>query len=956
MPKTLDLKSTVNLPRTSFSMKANLPQNEPRWLAKWEQEDLYGSIRRARHSSPMFTLHDGPPYANGRIHLGTALNKILKDLIVKSKNMAGFNAPYVPGWDCHGLPIEHNVDKELGPRKAEMSTVEVRQACRRYADKFLNLQRQDFKRLGIFGEWQHPYSTMSPEYEAYTAEAFLKFLDQGYVYRGLKPVYWCIRDRTALAEAEVEYENHRSPSIYVRYRMTSDPAQLDPALAGRTVFVIIWTTTPWTLPASMAVAFHPDFEYVAVESSDGTEVYILEARRLEPTLADTGLQVKGVLARFPGRKLERTEFRHPFLQRKVVGVLADYVTAEDGTGAVHTAPGHGREDFETGVRYGIEIYNPVGERGEFTEGLPEYRGKTVFQANEAIIELVRAHGALVGPPHALDHSYPHCWRCHQPVIFRTSNQWFIGMDYAELRRRTLDEIKKVQWSPEWGEGRMGNMVASRPDWCVSRQRAWGVPITVFYCEPCGRPLMDANAARPAIELFRREGADAWFAHPVEDLIAPGTTCPSCGSAQFRKETDILDVWFDSGSSHYAVLGRRPDLPWPANVYIEGGDQHRGWFQSSLLIGMITNGAAPYREVLTVGWTLDPQGRAMSKSLGNGIDPNDVIRTHGAEILRLWVASVDFREDVVLSEQILERLSEAYRKLRNTFRYCLGNLYDFDPARDAVHADSLEEIDAWALQRTAEVLAEVEAAYQGYAFHRVYRTLYDFATVDLSAFYFDILKDRLYTAPAASVRRRAAQWTLYRIADILARALAPILTFTADEVWSHLPGTPGREWSVHCSTFASADEVGRGVPAKYDGRLYNWPRLIVIRNEVLKALEAARQEKLIGGGLEAKVRLRADPATTRLLEQYRDFLPFLFIVSQVDLESAPEVPSDGASGAATAASSDVGTAQSLTVLVEKASGAKCARCWNYSKHVGEDADYPEVCERCSAALREIETIA
>jgi isoleucyl-tRNA synthetase len=955
MPKALDLKSTVNLPRTSFSMKANLPHNEPRWLAKWEQEDLYGAIRQARRTAPIFTLHDGPPYANGRIHLGTALNKILKDLIVKSKNMAGFNAPYLPGWDCHGLPIEHNVDKELGARKAHMSMVEVRQACRRYADKFLDLQRQDFKRLGIFGEWEHPYSTMSPEYEAFTAEAFLKFLDQGYVYRGLKPVYWCIRDRTALAEAEVEYENHRSPSIYVRYRMTSDPAELDPALSGRTVFVIIWTTTPWTLPASMAVAFHPDFEYVALESADGTEVYILESRRLGPTLEDTGLQTKGVLARFPGTKLERTEFQHPFLDRKVLGVLADYVTAEDGTGAVHTAPGHGREDFDTGARYGIEIYNPVGDRGEFIEGLPEYRGKTVFEANEAIVDLVRARGALVGPPHALDHSYPHCWRCHQPVIFRTSNQWFIRMDHSDLRQRTLDEIKKVDWSPEWGEGRIGNMVASRPDWCVSRQRAWGVPITVFYCEPCGRPLMDANAARPATELFRKEGADAWFSHPVEDLITPGTTCSCCGGAQFRKETDILDVWFDSGSSHYAVLGRRPDLRWPADVYIEGGDQHRGWFQSSLLIGMITHGHAPYREVLTVGWTLDPQGRAMSKSLGNGIDPNDVIRTHGAEILRLWVASVDFREDVVLSEQILERLSEAYRKLRNTFRYCLGNLYDFDPVRDAAYSECLEEIDAWALQRTADVLAEVEAAYKDHAFHRVYRALYDFAAVDLSAFYFDILKDRLYTAPAASARRRAAQWTLYRIADALARALAPILTFTAEEVWSYLPGNSGGERSVHCSNFCFPDEVRGHVPQKYEQRLRNWPTLIAVRDEVLKALEAARQEKLIGGGLEARVRLRADAATTRLLEQYRDFLPFLFIVSQVSLEGALGVPSDGASGASPTSSADA-TPQNLTVVVEKASGTKCARCWNYSEHVGEDVDYPEVCERCSEALRVIERAA
>jgi isoleucyl-tRNA synthetase len=953
MPKILEIKSTINLPKTAFSMKANLPQNEPRWLDRWEATDLYGAIRRVRASAPVFVLHDGPPYANGRIHLGTALNKILKDLIVKSKTMAGFNAPYLPGWDCHGLPIEHNVDKELGPRKAQMSPVEIRRACRRYAEKFLGLQREDFKRLGIFGEWAHPYSTMSPEYEAYTAEAFLKFLEQGYVYRGLKPVYWCIRDATALAEAEVEYENHGSPSIYVRYRLTSDAAAIHPALAGRHAWVVIWTTTPWTLPASMAVAFHPDFEYLAAQDSDSSDVYIVEARRHQPTLEDTGLPAKTVLARIPGRQFERVEFQHPFLDRKILGVLADYVTAEDGTGAVHTAPGHGREDFETGVRYGIEIENPVDDHGRFTRGLAAYKGKRVFEANEPIIDLLRSMGALVGPPHWLEHSYPHCWRCHQPVIFRSSNQWFVDVDHSDLRRRALEEIAKVRWSPEWGQERISSMVAGRPDWCISRQRVWGVPITVFHCESCGKPLLDAKAAQPALELFRREGADAWFAHPVEELIAPGTRCPACGESRFRKDTDILDVWFDSGSSQYAVLGRRPDLPWPADVYIEGPDQHRGWFQSSLLVGMVTHGAAPYHEVLTVGWTLDPQGRAMSKSLGNGIDPNDVIRSHGAEILRLWVGSVDFREDVVLSEQILERLSEAYRKLRNTFRYCLGNLYDFDPGAAAENSGSLEEIDAWALDRTAEVLTEIREAYEEYAFHKVYRQLYDFATVDLSAFYFDILKDRLYTAPAASVRRRAAQWTLYRIADALARALAPILSFTADEVWENLPGDPRREPSVHQAMFVSPDDMRRQVPAKHAQRLANWPRLIAVRNEVLKALETARQEKRIGGSLEARVRLEASGATARLLEQYQEFLPSLFIVSQVALETRDGAPSDGASSAGSARDGDSLPAVDVNVRVERARGTKCARCWNYSERVGEDAEYPTVCERCSAALREIE---
>ena len=943
MPKALDLKATLNLPRTDFSMKANLPQNEPKWLAQWAKQGLYEQIRAARRAAPIFTLHDGPPYANGRIHLGTALNKILKDFIVKSKTLAGFNAPYVPGWDCHGLPIEINVDKELGPRKTRMTTEEIRQACRRYAEKFVEIQRDDFRRLGVFGEWEKPYLTMDYGYEALIAEAFLKFVEQGYVYRGLKPVYWCIADKTALAEAEVEYEDHRSHSIYVKYPLLTDPAKLDPALADRRVSVIIWTTTPWTLPASMAVAFHPEFEYLAVAEGGG-EAYILESRRYEPTLHETGLQAPTILARIPGHKFDRLEIQHPFLERRVLGVLADYVTAEDGTGCVHTAPGHGREDYETGVKYGIEIYCPVGDAGEFTEGLPEYKGKTVFDANEPIVELLKARGALVGPPGWLSHSYPHCWRCHNPVIFRANEQWFVNIDHAGLRQRTLEEIRKVRWLPAWGEERIWNMVATRPDWCISRQRVWGVPITAFHCEDCQKPLLDARLARPAVELFRKEGADAWYTHPVEDLVPPGTKCPGCGSTRLRKETDILDVWFDSGASHFGVLGRRPDLPWPADVYLEAGDQHRGWFHSSLLVGMITHGAAPYRQVLTHGWVLDAEGRAMSKSLGNVIEPMEVIKTHGAEVLRLWAASVVFGEDASISAEMLTRLSEAYRKLRNTFRYCLANLYDFDPEKDLARGGQLEEIDAWALARTAEVLARVEAAYEEYAFHKVYRALYDFATVDLSAFYFDILKDRLYTAPAKSARRRAAQSTLYRIADALARAVAPLMCFTAEEVWSHLPGHADggrREASVHLATFVVPQQLREGIPEKYLRSLENWPRLIAVRNEVLKALEVARNEKLIGSPLEAKVVLAPDGAWASLLQGYRSFLPTLFIVSQVELSA------DLMAGAAETPLPE------LKLRIDKASGRKCERCWNYSERVGEDTRYPTVCERCSAALKEIE---
>jgi isoleucyl-tRNA synthetase len=945
MQKTLDLKHTINLPNTSFSMKANLPQNEPKWLGRWNLDDLYGQVRAARRNAPLFTLHDGPPYANGRIHLGTSLNKILKDFIVKSKTLEGFNAPYLPGWDCHGLPIEINVDKELGPRKAQMSAVEVRCACRRFAEKFVNIQRQDFIRLGVLGEWGKPYLTMDFEYEADTAEAFLAFLRGGYVYRGRKSVYWCIADKTALAEAEVEYENDRSPSIYVRYRVLTDPATLDPALAGRQLWVVIWTTTPWTLPASMAVAFHPDFEYVVAGGEDaGSDAYILESRRCDPVVNETGLKASRILARFPGRKLEGVEFQHPFLERRVIGVLAHYVTAEDGTGCVHTAPGHGREDCQTGMQYGIDIYCPVDESGKITEGLPEYVGKQVFDANAPIVELLKSRGALVGEAGWLTHSYPHCWRCHNPIIFRAAEQWFVNIDHQGLRARALEEIKKTKWTPTWGEDRISNMIAERPDWCISRQRVWGVPITVFHCDDCKKPIMDASLAQPALELFRKEGADAWYAHSEAELLPPGAHCPQCNGTKLRREMDILDVWFDSGSSQYAVLGRRPDLPWPADVYLEAGDQYRGWFHSSLLVALGTRGSAPYRQVLTHGWVLDAQGRAMSKSLGNVIEPMEVIKTHGAEILRLWAASVEFGEDVSISPEMLTRLSEAYRKLRNTFRYCLGNLYDFDPAKDSVDPAQLEEIDTWALLRTAELTERVRAAYEDYAFHKVYRGVYDFATVDLSAFYFDILKDRLYTSPARSVRRRAAQTTLYRIADALVRLVAPLLCFTADEVWAHLPVSQGREKSVHLAQFVAPADLRAGLPETHLKRLDNWPRLIAVRNEVLKALEEARQEKFIGGSLEASVRLAVSGDLAPLLEEYAALLPGLFIVSRV------AITNQSVSGARDT------ELPGLSVGIEKAPGQKCERCWNYSEQVGKDLRYPTVCERCSAALKEIEAAA
>ncbi|HMF78581.1 MAG TPA: isoleucine--tRNA ligase, partial [Bryobacteraceae bacterium] len=657
---SVDLKKTVNLPKTDFPMKANLPAAEPKMLAKWEEEKLYHRIREARAGRPKYVLHDGPPYANGNIHLGTAFNKIVKDFIVKSKSMAGFDAPYVPGWDCHGLPIEFKVDQELGKRKATMTVAEIRAECRKYAAKFVDIHRTEFKRLGVLGRWEDPYLTMSAEYEAIIAQAFVDFLHSGYVYKGLKPVHWCIRDRTALAEAEVEYENHLSPSVYVRFKLVSDAAALDPALAGREVSTLIWTTTPWTIPANLAISFNPKYEYVAVDTPEGVTIV---AEGLLPQVAEALGWDQTVLAKFPGTKLDRTVFRHPFLDRDSLGLVGEHVTLEQGTGAVHTAPGHGQEDFVIGQRYGLPVYCPVDAAGRIfhAEGasgtLPdELIGKTVWEINPIVIDLLAKHGALAGQA-KVDHSYPHCWRCHSPVIFRATEQWFIGMDREQLRSKTLEAIKEVTWHPAWGEERMTNMIAMRPDWCISRQRVWGVPIIVFYCESCSEPFTERQVLERVVQQFREHTADAWYSQTAAELMGPGCKCAKCGSAAFRKESDILDVWFDSGSSHLAVLTPENDLPWPSNMYIEGGDQYRGWFHSSLLVGVGLRGKAPYRECATHGWTLDANGRAMHKSLGNVIEPEKIVKQYGADLLRLWVASVDLSEDVRMSDTILTRLSE-----------------------------------------------------------------------------------------------------------------------------------------------------------------------------------------------------------------------------------------------------------------------------------------------------------
>src|SRR6202522_461501 len=807
MTKPTDLKSTLNLPKTDFPMKASLPKAEPIQLEKWEAEGIYARIQKARENALTYVLHDGPPYPTGAIHLGTALNKILKDIVVKSKTMAGFRSPYVPGWDCHGLPIETQVEKEFGS-KGIVSPADLRKKCREFANKFVDQHRRDFKRLGVFGRWENPYLTMSPEYEACTADAFLTFLEKGYAYRGLKPVYWCLHDHTALAEAEVEYEDHTSPSVWVKFPVVGEGAA---EKLGADVDAVIWTTTPWTLPHNRALAFHPDYEYVVAETAQGA--LLVAADRVASLASDIGISATGVRGPWKGSELEGMLFAHPFLKDlRVPAVLADYVTLDQGTGIVHTAPGHGMEDFQTGQRYGLETYAPLDDEGRYTEGLPEYLGKTAFEANPIIIKMLRERGMLLGEM-KLTHSYTHCWRCHNPVIFRATEQWFFKMDATSnvagekpgtLREKALAEIPKITWTPAWGNERMRSMLAERPDWCVSRQRFWGVPIVVFYCVDCNKRLEDMKALRSVIEWFKREGADAWFSHTAEELLPAGTKC-ACGGGKWRKENDILDVWFDSGCSNLSVLGSA-ELPWPADLYLEGPDQFRGWFHSSLLVAVGVRDAAPYKNVLTYGWALDDKGRPMSKSLGNVVLPSDVCEKWGADILRLWVASHDYTADIWMSENGMQQLAESYRKLRNTFRYVLGNLSDFDPAIDAVPDEKLEEFDAWMLQRTATLVSECTEWYKTFEFHRIYHALHDFAVVELSAFFFDILKDRLYTFAVDSPARRSAQTTIWRIADSLLRLLAPVLVFTSEEIWKIFPKQAGAAESVHMLEFVAPEKI------------------------------------------------------------------------------------------------------------------------------------------------------
>jgi isoleucyl-tRNA synthetase len=949
----MDYKATLNLPRTDFPMKANLPQREPDMLTWWEEQRLYDRIQAAGQGRPFYILHDGPPYANGRIHIGHALNKILKDIIVKSKTMAGYRVPYVPGWDCHGLPIEHQVLKELGDKKKTLDTIAIRKLCRDYADKYYRIQREEFRRLGVLGDWEHPYLTMDPAYEATILGAFGTFVAKGIVYKGLKPVLWCMVDQTALAEAEVEYEDHTSPSIYVKFPFTKSPRELAqvfglPALAdAEAVSIVIWTTTPWTLPANQAVCLHPDLDYAFVKV--GTEVVVVADKLVEAVAKACSLSGHRVLGVKKGQVFESLLTKRPVLEGEAPITLGEFVTLEQGTGCVHIAPGHGQEDYELALRYNsprhkdvlrhlLEVFVPVDDTGRFTEAVPQFAGQPVFKANPRIIEHLSDKGLLLGQA-TLTHSYPHCWRCKNPVIFRATEQWFVAMDKAigseSLRQRALREIdERVRWIPPWGRDRIYGMIENRPDWCLSRQRAWGTPIPAFVCTACRTILADPTEIAHVVRLVSREGADVWFAKTATELLPAGTPCSKCGGQTFEKEQDILDVWFESGVSHAAVLKpQRSETGgswWPADLYLEGSDQHRGWFHSSLLTAITTDDRAPYKAVLTHGFVVDGAGKKMSKSAGNVVAPQDVIKHSGAEILRLWVSAQDYREDLRISPDILNQLAEAYRKIRNTCRFLLSNLYDFDPQKHRVPYAQLSELDRWALLRLGELMVRVQKAYEEFEFHAIFHALNNFCSVDLSAVYLDILKDRLYTFREDDPQRRASQTVLLETATALTKLMAPILSFTAEEIWRFLPEAVREgSLSVHLASLPHAD------PGWSDQKLgQRWEEILKVRSAVQSKLEEQRREKVIGASLEAKVLIEANLDRYEFLKEYEDQLPSVLIVSQVELKKVTHLSQS----------------PDFAVTIQRADGAKCERCWNYLPSVGKDAGHPTLCHRCIEAIR------
>lgn len=921
----MDYKDTLNLPKTSFPMRANLPKREPEFLNKWKSENIYSKILNTSEGRSKYILHDGPPYANGHIHLGTALNKILKDMIVKSKFMAGFNSDYVPGWDCHGLPIEHQVDKELGKKKHTMTEVEVRRKCREYATKFIGIQREEFERLGVFGEWEDPYLTMNFKYQATIARELGQFFQDGSVYRGKKPVHWCSSCVTALAEAEVEYADSSTPSIFVKFRSKSDFGSKIPELNNKgNVYVVIWTTTPWTIPANLAIAVHPDESYAAVDTEKG--ILILAERLVPINMEAFGIQDYKIMATFDGRILEGLRCLHPIYERESQIILAPFVTLDTGAGCVHIAPGHGQEDYEVGLKYNLEVLAPVNDHGVFTSEAEHFTGKFVFDANKDVIAKLDENDALLGHDD-INHSYPHCWRCKKPVIFRATHQWFISMEKTKLRSNSLKAIDSVTWIPKWGRDRIHGMIEHRPDWCISRQRSWGVPITAVRCKDCDSVVAPPELFEKVSRLFEEQGADVWFESSVEQLIPEGLTCPNCSGTSFVKETDILDVWFDSGVSWAAVCEQRPNLEYPCQLYLEGSDQHRGWFHSALLTSVGTRKQAPYKNVLTHGFVVDGQGKKMSKSLGNVILPKQIIDKYGADILRLWVSAEDYRDDIRISNEILERLSEAYRRIRNTCRFLLGNLSDFDADKDMVELDNLASLDKYAITKLNWVIRRVNKAYSDFDFHVVFHTLYNYCSVDLSSLYLDIIKDRLYCEKQTGLKRRSAQTTLYLILDSLVRLMAPILAFTAEEVWQEFNGGESKPESVHLTEF----------PEPFDSKsisefdVASWDRLVSLRQDVSKALEESRASKLIGSSLEAKVEIRSQKDVLESIKTMDDPEGF-FIVSQ--LVTTP-----------------VSNDEPTEITVYKAEGSKCPRCWIWSTKIGISHRNPDVCPRCALVLED-----
>jgi isoleucyl-tRNA synthetase len=921
-----DYKSTVNLPKTDFPMRANLTQKEPETVQRWEDQHLYSKMREQSAGRPKFVLHDGPPYANGELHAGTALNKIVKDLVVRSKQKAGFDAPYVPGWDCHGLPIEHKVTTELGKKARELTQIEIRQRCREFALKYVDLHREGFKRILVNADWDHPYLTLNPEYVATGIRVFAEMYEKGNIYKGLKPIYWCSQCQTALAEAEVEYDTHTSPSIYVKFEAV-DPV---PGLDGKVSYVI-WTTTPWTLPANLAIALHPEFEYAAYRVGD--ETLIMAEQLSSGVMESVGIADYEKVKTFTGRELESLTYRHVMFPDRISPIImGTHVTLEAGTGCVHTAPGHGQDDYVVGARYGIEPLSPVDGKGVFTSEAGPYEGQKVFDANKTIVADLTASGHML---HAseFDHSYPHCWRCRKPVIYRATPQWFISMSENNLRDEAIKAVDHVTWIPEWGQERMRSMIAQRPDWCISRQRAWGVPIPVLYCTGCEEPFANTDTFRLVEEaaLAADDGIDAWFSDDIDSFVPAGSKCTHCGDTNFEKETDILDVWFDSGVSNRAVLDTREELTWPADMYLEGSDQHRGWFQSSLLPAVALRGEPPFRTVVTHGYVVDGDGRKLSKSLGNFQELPAMLKKTGAEIIRLWVASENYRQDIRLSGEIMTQMQDSYRRIRNTIRYGLSNLSDFSAA-DTVPYDELEEVDQWALQKMQDLRVRILQSYADYDFHQVYHAVLNFSSSELSSFYFDVLKDRLYTFAADSRERRAAQTVLAEITTDLLRYLAPILAHTCDEAWQYLPEDLKDEESVHLVNFPD-EKPGYALA---EDIMNNWDELLRMRRVVSGVLEEMRRNKEIGSSLEAAVTVTPGTETAeRILNAYADQLPSIFIVSQCDVDTRSEEAARHEDG--------------LLVYAEKAPGAKCARCWNFRDSVGSIEEHNDICGRCADQL-------